>query len=406
MPTASNALLRYEAGQTAVAMSALSDAGDHTNFAGSASPWSKRSGFTPVIRPNGLVTGGAVTPSAAGTNDAVDVAAATAYIGGALISAAASTDEAVARTTSGYLLLTLAEAAYVAAVAGDIGKTVSGGTTGDTATLVAYNNATRQWLVAQVDGGDAFDDDDEAITIGTGTGAGSMDGVAVVPGYKINSIVITSGGAVEVTEGYPALAFSETRGALGGPPLIATTSVEVAQVRYSAAASADVATREIFSVLGVHQERFDYPTYQIDYYNGKVIFDAALSLNHTGGVAKKIYASYASPIFADVSIANDFVPPENSISVSSQQAYGRTLGGKSSSLGQGSFTAYLNDGVTDALVTLAGQDLWFKFYPDRYQGPYIMSQGTLGMARQFPAGSNIMATCTISAESAATNVAA
>lgn len=406
MPTAANALLRYEAGQTAVAMSALSDAGDHTNFAGSASPWSRKSGYSPVIRPNGLVTGGAVTPSAAGTNDAVDVAAATAYIGGVLVSAAASTDEAVARTTSGYLLLTLAEAAYVAAVAGDIGKAVVGTTTSDSGTLVAYNNATRQWLIEQDEAGDAFDDDDESITITTGTGAGAMSGVAVVPGYKINSVVITSGGAVEVTEGYPALAFSETRGALGGPPLIATTSVEVAQVRYSAAASADVAASEIFSVAGVHTERWDYPVYDVDYYLGKVTFVDDLPLIHTGGVAKGVFASYASPIFADVSIANDFVAPENSYSVSSTQVYGRTIGATSSSLGQGSFTAYLNNGVTDSLVTLEGENLWFKFYPDKYAGPYIMTQGVLGVTRAFPAGDQITASCTINAEAVAVNVAA
>ena len=406
MPTAKDALLKYEAGQTAVAMSALADAGDHINFAGSVSPWSRRSNYAPVIRPNGLITGGAVTPSAASTSDAVDVAAATAYISGALVTAAASTDEAVVRTTSGYLLLTLASEAYVSAVVGDIGKTVSGGTTGDTATLVAYNNSTRQWLVAQVDGGDTFDDDDEAITIGTGTGAGAMSGVAVVPGYKINSVVMTSVGGIEVTQGYPGLAFSDTRGAIGGPPLIATTSVEMAQVRYTSSATADVVAAEIFSVVGVHTERSDYPVYDVDYYTGKITFVDDLPLIHTGAVAKGVYASYASPIFADVSIATDFVPPEDSYSVSSTQVYGRTLGSTSSSLGQGSFTAYLNNGVTDSLVTLEGENLWFKFFPDKYAGPYIVCQGTLGVTRSFPAGDQITAACTINAESAAVNVAA
>lgn len=407
MPTAKDALLKYEAGQTSVAMSALTDAGDHINFTGSFSPWSRKSGYAPVIRPNGLITGGAVTPSAASTSDAVDVTAATAYIGGALVTAAASTDEAVARTTAGYLLLTLAAGGYTNAVAGDIGKVVTGGTTGDTATLVAYNNSTRQWLVAQVDGGDVFDDDDEAITIaGGGTGAGSMSGVAVTPGYKINSVVMTSGGVIEVTEGYPGTSFSDTRGAIGGPPLIAVTSVEMAQVRYTSASSADVDATEIFAVVGVHTERWDYPVYDVDYYTGKITFVDDLPLIHTGGVAKKVYASYASPIFADVSIATDFVPPEDSYSVSSTQVYGRTVGSTSSSLGQGSFMAHLNNGVTDSLVTLEGENLWFKFYPDRYAGPYIMCQGTLGVTRAFPAGDQITASCTINAESAARNVAA
>ena len=75
MPSAKDALLRYEAGQTAVAISALTDSGNHIAFTGSASPWSRRDGYAPVIRPNGLLTGGAVTPAASGLNDAVDVAA-------------------------------------------------------------------------------------------------------------------------------------------------------------------------------------------------------------------------------------------------------------------------------------------------------------------------------------------
>lgn len=85
--------------------------------------------------------------------------------------------------TNGYngaiRLLTLASGGYTSAVAGDIGKTVTGGTTGDTGALLAYNNTTREWWVRMDDSGDLFDDDDEAITIASGTGAGSMSAVSV-----------------------------------------------------------------------------------------------------------------------------------------------------------------------------------------------------------------------------------
>lgn len=406
MSSAKDALLKYEASQVAVAMSALTDSGDRTTFNGTLSPWSGRSGYAPEVRPNGVITGGVVTPAASGTDDAVDVSAATAYIGGALVTAAASTDEAVARTTSGYLLLTLAAGGYTNAVANDVGKKVVGATTSDSGTLLAYNNSTRQWLISQDDAGDVFDDDNEALSITTGTGAGAMSGVAVVPGYKISSVVMTAAGGIEVTAGHPGTALSETRGAIGGPPFIAVTSVELAQVRYSAAASADVAATEILAQANTHREVFSTPGYSIDYRNGKVVFKGALMANHTGGVAKKVYASYAQPTFADIELARDFVPAETTQSVSSQPVYGGNVGEVSSSLGQASFSAYLNDGITDDLVTLAGEKLWFKFQPNRYATPYHLTQGYLAIARTFPASGSIVASCTISAETAGANVAA
>lgn len=85
--------------------------------------------------------------------------------------------------TDGHLneirILTLASGGYTSAIAGDIGKTVTGGSTGDTGKLLSYNNTTRKWWVRMVDSGDLFDDNDEAITISSGTGAGSMSAVSI-----------------------------------------------------------------------------------------------------------------------------------------------------------------------------------------------------------------------------------
>jgi len=69
MATAENAKLQYEAGQNVVAMAALTDAGDGRNYAGAAALWSRRSGYAPVVRPNGLLTGGAASGTA--TNNQV-----------------------------------------------------------------------------------------------------------------------------------------------------------------------------------------------------------------------------------------------------------------------------------------------------------------------------------------------
>jgi hypothetical protein len=337
MATAENAKLQYEAGQQSTAMTLLTDSGDHTTFESAASLWSNRSGYAPVVRPNGLLTGGVVTPDASAVNNVVDVAALTCNLAG---------------------------------------------------------------VVTSVNAGEA--------TI-------TRPATAV---SKVNSITINSGGAIAVVAGTDGAttAFSETRAAVGGPPLIPVGSIEIAQVRVTSNSAAVIASSEIFQVVGTHQERADFPLWDVNYgpvvengvetkAGGSVSFYDDLPLIHTGSVAKAVYASYASPIFADISLASDFVPPETTHSVSSTQVYGATLGATQSTLGQGSFTAYLQDGVTDALVTLKNAVLWFKFYPDRAASPYLLCQGKLGVARAFPAGDFLTAACTISASKVGTEAA-
>jgi hypothetical protein len=92
------------------------------------------------------------------------------------------------------------------------------------------------------------------------------------------------------------------------------------------------------------------------------------------------------------------VPAETSHSVTSKQVYGATRGSTKSSLGQASFEAILSDGVTDPLITLKNETLWFRFTPDRYEpGKYTLTQGKLGVKRSFPADDDIKAACTVSA---------
>jgi hypothetical protein len=309
MANAENARLQYEAGQAAAAMAALTNSGDATNFTSAASLWSGRSGYAPVVRPNGLLTGGAVTPDNAAVNNIVDVAALTLNLNGVVTSVAAGS-----------------------------------ATITRPATAVA----------------------------------------------KVNSITINAAGAIVVVAGTDGASatFSETRAAAGGPPLIPVDSVEIAQVRVASNTAAVITAAQIFQVVGTHTERADFPLWDVNY-----------------GAAKAVFASYAAPIFADVSLASDFEPPETSHSVGSTPIYGTVLGSTSSTLGQGRFTAYLQDGVTDALVTMKNAFLWFKFFPDRYATPYVLCQGKLGIARTFPAGDQIQAACTISATAAASEAA-
>ncbi|MFA9204964.1 MAG: hypothetical protein ACEQSH_00750 [Bacteroidia bacterium] len=324
MSTAENAKLQYEAGQNAVAMSALTNSGDETTFTSAATLWSGKSGYTPVVRPNGVLTGGAVSVHA--TNDKVTIAALTCNLQGVVT----------------------------------------------------------------------------AVSAGEGTITRPATDKA-----KVCSITINSSGAIAVVAGTDgaSTAFSETRAAAGGPPLIPVDSIEIAQVRVITSAAGVVSASQIYQVVGLHVERADFPLWNVEYDSGSVTFLDALPEIHTGTVPKKVYASYASPIFSDIALASDFVPPENSHSVSSTQVYGTTLGATASTLGQGSFTAYLSNGVSDALVQLKDQTLWFKFFPDRYASPYLLCQGKLGVSRTFPAGDSIQAACTISASAPAVEVA-
>ena len=340
MPTAENAKLYYEAGQSLTAYAALSDAGAHTVFNSAATFWSKRSGKTPSVRPNGLVTGCVITPAASGTSNYVDVSAGTAMIAGVLKTITAAADVECARP------------------------------------------------------------------------AGSGDDC------KINSITITALGAIAVVAGADHTDLATTRGADGGPPWIPTTSIEIGQVKYTSDTGAAVSADEIFQVVNTHQERWDFPVWeenpinvasQVAGYAG-IEFNSALPQIHSDDAGsttagKLVYAQYYEPSFAEVPKAENFVPPENTHSVSSKQVYGSTLGSSSKSLGQGSFTFYSNDGVTDALLKLVDETLMFKFYPDILKTPYIVSQGKLGITSSYPAGDNISHACTISPEIKAERIA-
>jgi hypothetical protein len=326
MATAENAKLEYEAGQSATGMSALTNSGDRTVFESAASLWSGADGYAPVVRPNGLLTGGMVTPAAAAGNNNVDVAALTCNLAGVVTTVGADTDVAITRP----------------------------------ATNVA----------------------------------------------KVNSITVNSSGAIAVVAGTDGAttSFSETRGAAGGPPYIPVGSIEIAQVRVTSSTAAVITSAQIFAVVGQHVEMANFPIYDVNYDAGGVTFASALPAIHTGDLAKGVYASYASPIFAEISIAGDFKPPETSHSTSSTQYYGKTVGSTSKSLGQGGFTAVMEDGVSDNLVAQKDKLLWFRFYPDRYKTGYMLTQGKLGIARTFPAADQIKATCTISATQAAIEV--
>ena len=318
MSSAANAQLEYESSQTPYAMAALTDSGDHKTFSNAADYWSQRSGYAPDIKPNGILTGGAISPTT-GQNDKVDVAALSVNLNG-----------------------------LVTAVAGSSGLSISRGATTDT--------------------------------------------------HRITSITVNAAGSIVAVPGVDSTAFSETRGADGGPPFIPVDSIEIGQVRVTSVTAAEVDADEIFTEVGTHAERANFPTYQQDPRSGSLTFRVALPLIHTGSAPKKVFAKVYEPVFSAVDLADAFKPPETTNSVTSTQVYGGAIGAVSSSLGQGSFTAYLEDGATDDLVGLKGETLFFRFYPDRNKTPFLYGYGVLGVGRQYPANGQISAACTISSQ--------
>lgn len=227
---------------------------------------------------------------------------------------------------------------------------------------------------------------------------------------KVNSITVTSAGALAAVAGTDGAtsAFSETRGAAGGPPFIPVGSIEIGQVRVTSNTAGAITAAQIYAVVGLHVERSDYPVYQINFASGKVTFADALPLIHTGSLPKKVYIKGSTPLFAPIPNTSDWVPAESTYSINSTDTYDGPVGSSSSSLGQATFTAILRDGITDAVLAQKGKNIWFEFRPDRDKSvPKQLTQGVFGVSRTFPAGGgSFTAACTVTPRDATVDVTA
>lgn len=230
--------------------------------------------------------------------------------------------------------------------------------------------------------------------------------------YNVNSVTMDSSGAISVVTGTDGDSFSDVRGADGAAPYIPEDSVEIGQVKLDSDGAAIITSDEVFQSVGTHTERFDFPVWNTNSIgdgdtasiaakkNAYIEFASELGAIHTAGAYKRIYVSWYAPVFAELSRTLDFVPVENSHSVTSTQYYNGTVGSVASTLGQGSFTALMTDNVTDALVGNKDQVLTIRFYPDRNKVAYILTQGKLGIARTFPVAGQNQASVTVSADTA------
>jgi len=224
--------------------------------------------------------------------------------------------------------------------------------------------------------------------------------------HNITSITVDSSGAIVAVSGTDSTAFSETRGAAGGPPLIPVGSVEIGQVRTTSITAGAILAAEIFQSPGLHQERSDQPIWTTNYATGQVVFAEALPAIHTGGVAKKVYIKGSTPIFSNVPKASDWVPAETTYSVTSTATYDGAIGASSASLGQGSFSMIMETGIADPILSQKGKNIWFKFFPDRDQTtPYQLTQGIFGVSRSYETDGQVNVSCTVSAASESSDIA-
>ena len=109
-----------------------------------------------------------------------------------------------------YRTLSFQSGGYVAVVNSDVGKTVVGGTTGDTGVLAHFDNTAREWIVVPDDDVDEFDVA-EVISITTGAGAGTT---VAASEYGIEPFVgnkTDHGGST-----HPIRAIGETAYVIGG----------------------------------------------------------------------------------------------------------------------------------------------------------------------------------------------
>jgi len=228
---------------------------------------------------------------------------------------------------------------------------------------------------------------------------------------KVCSIVVdgTATVAEEAGTDGASATFSETRGAAGGPPFIQVADIEIGQVRLTSSGDALIELSEIKQNPGQHAEFTHFPDIFEISHVGKgdilaetasektayVKFASALPLIHTGSVTKGVYCDYAVPTMTEIPRTLDYTPCENTPSTSSTQYYGGSDASSSTSLGSGSFTARLNDGIRDFIVRRKDKPTVVFFYPDRDKTPHQKTMATIGLQRTFPVADQNQATCTL-----------
>ncbi len=327
MGNAADAEIKMELESANEGYTEMTDSGDHIIYNTSDEMWSKE--VDPVIRPNGIATGGTtiVTPAVSGTNDMVDVAAFTFYIAGVEYTHTAETDVTIARDS-------------LACV--------------KTSVCVKAATPTAVDAVAGTDHASA-----------TPTTRGADGGPPSIP---LVSIEI---GQVWYTSTTPAAVLASE---------IHQLSQANQQERYNYPMWQ--------SPNGIGDGNMADDTDKINAY---VEFNAALEVSHgatatsSATACKPIWMDYYTPTMVVLGETTDFVPSDTSYTISSTAIHrGLTKGSSDSSLTATTYTVFTEDNVTDQAVQRRGKNSIVQYYPDMNKAPYMLSQGKVGVKRNEP----------------------
>jgi hypothetical protein len=326
MATSEKALIKIETGQTPLAMTAMTDSGDHQVFyLTGVKRWSGKSGYAPIIKPDGITQGlNVIVPDGAGAVNVVENLAFKANAGGVEYTVPAASNVTVTRPAT------------------NVAKVNSICMT-DTGTLEA---------VAGTDGATA--------TFSETRGA--------------------AGGPPLITVGYVELAQVRLITSADAP-------ITAEQIFQSPGVHCERADYPMYQEPNCVGDGLDAEnTYQTDAY---LKFESALPAIHVGPTVKKVFIKVNTPILSELSRTSAFAPAEYSNSSQSEAYYGGAAVSPQKSLGQCSFSALLNTGILDPVLRQRDQNVIVEFYQDRDQSAKVVQQGIFGVKRTFPQGNQI-----------------
>ena len=172
-----------------------------------------------------------------------------------------------------------------------------------------------------------------------------------------SSVMINASGIASVVGGTDGSAFSDTRGAAGGPPYVPAGQVELATVRLDSDTAAPLTTDEIFFA----PEFTHAPAYRLLPYSASLEFASPLPLIHTGGLAKAVWITRYEPSLTQLDVVT-VRPPAASFEI--DRATGTIDRAK---LNSGSIVISLSGIQTDLARRIDGGVRLFEFMPDSTQ---------------------------------------
>ena len=190
----------------------------------------------------------------------------------------------------------------------------------------------------------------------------------------VNSIVVDSAGAITNIAGTAGTS-GGARGAAGGPAFITVGSLLLATVVLTQT-SAIVLASEINNDVA---ERYDMPSYKVDYLDGKVKFQTALEAIHTSSVTRKVYAQYRYAILSDIGDLFQFSVDLKTDAVNSEAFDDEWKEIIPNVKGwSGSFGGYRVNKFWFSRASKVDGSIWvLKFYNDRQQVEHLVGRAHL-----------------------------